>query len=224
MIVGGLLVWLVAGSGCQSRVPYHPDDPKILRVEGVDIDQTLEIATYRFQYLEKYQSLGLWIMRDQVILPAQAERVASLYLQYIDAVQDDFDRWHLTWAIRNLYTQGDDTVQEILHEAYLDAKQRAKKQGGIADKMVNHRKVYYGDYHGLARSARRSMMVVPGNDRYVQSVAEYRKKHPYPEEQAKAEQKAARKRARRGEPDPLTEQELQEQAKPKGGVEDHSGS
>ena len=183
-------------AGCGQRVPYHPDDPEVLRVEGVDIDQTLDVAEFRIAHLDKYQSLGLWIMRDQVVTPEQATRVARIYFESIDGMGDEFDVWHCTWAIRNLHDGGSEEVQAALAGAFEDAQARAKRQGGIADTMVNGSTPYHGDFHGLARRARRDMMVVPGNGDYTQSFEQYRRKH-----QRRYERKRdrSRKRAARGD-------------------------
>jgi hypothetical protein len=173
---GALSLGLFAAS-CGHRVPYHPDEPEVLHVSGIDIDQTLDVAEYRLAHLDKFQSLGLWIMRDQVVTPAQAKRISTIYFANIDSMNESFDVWHFTWAIRNLHDEGSAEVQRELAEAHADARERAKLQGGIADKMVNGTTLYHGDFHGLARGARKDMMVVPGDGDYTQSFEQFRRKH-----------------------------------------------
>ncbi|GEM_PF-4227777 len=217
-LVSLIAFWQI--SGCERRVPYHPDDSAVLKVEHVDIDQTLEIAAYRFDNLRKYQSLGLWIMRDQTITSAQAERVAELYFLHVDELRDEFDVWHSTWAIRNLYDGGAPSVKAALEDAVLDARRRARRQGGIADRMVNSEKVFYGDYHGLARAARRKMLVVPGNRRYVQSASDYRDNADYERRAARVDAQDERRRLRRGEAPAPSDEQLQRHFVPEGGIEE----
>ena len=85
--------------------------------------------------------------------------------------------WHLTWAISNIYRQGDKGVQQVLQEAYDDAKIIAKGTSGIADRVANGEKMYLGDAHGGGRAFAKKHVVVPGNKKYLQSVEEYIKKN-----------------------------------------------
>ena len=81
------------------------------QVSGVDIDQCLDVAEWKLENQDKYKSLGLWVMRDQIITPAQAARICKLYFAHIESMKSDFDLWHFAWAIRNLYDGGSAEVQ-----------------------------------------------------------------------------------------------------------------
>ena len=63
------------------------------------------------------QSLGLWVIRDQIVTPAQAKIISELYLSKIDSMNSDFNIWHSSWAISNLYRCGDEAVKKELETA-----------------------------------------------------------------------------------------------------------
>ena len=85
-----------------------------------------------------------------------------------------FNVWHLTWAISNLYRQGDAGVKTELQAAYEDAGRRVETLNFKAATMhFGDEKIYLGDFHGFAHAYAQSHVVVPGNDEYLQCYEEY---------------------------------------------------
>jgi hypothetical protein len=162
-------------TGCLRYITH--DRSKVL-LPGVDIDQTLKIAKFELDKGTIGCVLGVWVLRDQVVTPRQAAAISTLYFTHICSLTQSFNVWHLTWAIADLYDNGDDATRAALQKAYKDAKRRAKALGGLANKFVNGDKVFMGDAHSLGRRYAETHMVVPGNPKYVQSFEEYLKKHP----------------------------------------------
>jgi hypothetical protein len=169
------VAFLAGLSGCLRYLTH--DRSKVL-LKGVDIDQTLKIASIEIDKGTLGCVLGVWAIRDQVVTPTQATAISGLYFSHIDSLKQSFNIWHLTWAIADLYENGNDSTRVTIHKAYEDAKQRAKKLGGLADKFVNGDKIYMGDAHSLGRRYAETHVVVPGNPKYLQSFEEYVKKHP----------------------------------------------
>lgn len=170
-----MLLSLLSGlAGCMR---YLTHDRNEVVLEGVDIDQTLRIAEVKMSERQgKFgTSLPLWVIRDQIISPDQAKQISLLYFQHVDSLQKDFDVWHLTWAVSDIYRLGNDSVKEVLYPAFQDASQRARKLEGIADRMVNGDKLYMGDAHSGGRAFARQHVVVPGNKKYLQSFEEFKK-------------------------------------------------
>jgi hypothetical protein len=119
--------------------------------------------------------LGLWVLRDQRIIPKQAGHIAVLYFGHIGNIESDFAIWHLTWAVSNFYRNGDPLVKRALADTYADARCRAKALGKEnADEKVNGDKVYMGFSHFMGYGYARQHIVAPGNRRYLQSYSEYR--------------------------------------------------
>ena len=163
------------------RAPFATSVQRQVLIKGVDIDQTLVIAEHELKRGRFASVLTLWGIRDQVYTEAQAQRVSYLYFQYIDARKDYFDVWHFTWAISNMYRNGNAAVRAELELAYQDAKKRAKAAGGWADGLAN-RDILMGDIHPPARHFVQTHVVAPGTPRYLQSLEDYR---PYRRPQAK---------------------------------------
>jgi hypothetical protein len=170
-----LAIVSVAVGGCYT---YH-DRSKVL-IPNIDIDQTLEIAEQELQSKKRTSVLTVWAIRDQVLTKAQAERVSELYFKYIDKVDSEeqkarsFAVWHFTWAISNIYRQGEQEIKDVMAEAYRDAAKRVEKlEMKIATSRFYGDKIYMGDTHSLGRSYSKRHLVVPGNEDYLQSVSEY---------------------------------------------------
>jgi|WetSurMetagenome_2_1015567.scaffolds.fasta_scaffold00396_2 hypothetical protein len=163
-------------TGCMRYLTH--DRSKVL-LAGVDIDQTLKIGALELNKGTLGCALGVWAIRDQVVTPAQAAEISSLYFSHVCKLEQGFDVWHLTWAIADLYKNGDDSIRAVLETAYRDAKKRAAIQGGLADRFVNGDALYMGDAHSLGRRYAETHVVVPGNKKYLQSFAEYREKHHF---------------------------------------------
>lgn len=148
-------------------------------VKNVDIDQSLKVSTDEIKKGGIGESLGFWVLRDQIVTPKQAATISELYLSHIDSMKSEFNIWHSSWAIANLYRFGDDAVKAELETAYRKAKkqpERLKKQKKIADSHINGTRIVTGFIHAGGRAYAHRHLVVPGNKRYLQSYEEYLKK------------------------------------------------
>jgi hypothetical protein len=149
-------------------------------VKNANIDETLKIAKDEMKKESISQSLGIWVLRDQEVTPAQAREISTLYMQHIDSMKNDFNIWHSSWAIANLYRFGDEAVKKELEAAYKKAKIQPERIKGntkkIANSHINGDKPVTGFIHAGGRSYAKRHLVVPGNKRYVQSYEEYKKK------------------------------------------------
>jgi len=149
-------------------------------VENVNIDESLKIARDEIQKESISQSLGIWVLRDQVVTPGQARTIAYLYLTSIDSMKKAFNIWHASWAISNLYRLGDGAVKAELEIAYQIAKKQPERlkggQAKIANTHINGEKIVTGFIHGGGRAYAKRHLVVPGNKKYIQSYEEYREK------------------------------------------------
>lgn len=155
---------------------YSKQKPALVR--NVNIDQTLRVAADEMQKNNMSQSLGIWVLRDQVITPEQARIISELYLTHIDSITSPFNIWHASWAISNLYRFGDTTVQAELETAYRKAQiQPQRLQGAIqsiAEEHINGEKPVTGFIHlgGLIYAFQH--VVAPGNKKFLQSYEEYK--------------------------------------------------
>lgn len=157
---------------------HHTREPAL--VKNVDIDESLKIATDEMQKENISQSLGIWVLRDQVVTPAQAHTISNLYLTHIDSMKSSFNIWHSSWAISNLYRFGNEEVKTELETAYQKTKLQPERLTGntkkIANSHINGNKMVTGFIHFGGRSYAKRHLVVPGNKRYVQSYEEYKEK------------------------------------------------
>jgi hypothetical protein len=174
LLIGLLATLLIGLSSLIFRgPPFITTDQGQVLIKGVDIDQTLVIAEREMQKGGFASVLTLWGIRDQVYTEAQAKEVADHYFRHIASTTDYFQLWHLTWAISNIYRNGDVAVRAQLQPAYDDATQRAKAAGGIADAHVNGN-ILIGDIHFPARWFVQTHVVAPGTQGYLQSLADYK--------------------------------------------------
>jgi hypothetical protein len=157
--------------GCMSYLTHDRGEALIY---GVDIDQTLDVAEAELERGRWGSVLTLWCIRDQYFTPPQAARVAQLYREHIGGLTREFNVWHLTWAIANMYRHGDPEVEAELQDVYDDATRRASSLSRAADTHANGQRLHMGDAHVGGRYHAYRHVVVPGNPRYIQSVAEYR--------------------------------------------------
>ena len=174
-----LLVLFLSASSATGCYMYHEQE-KVL-IKGIDIDQSLDVAQIEMAQNKFGTVLTIWAMRDQIFTGPQAARTSQLYFSHIERIDSEvqksrnFSVWHLTWAISNIYRLGDEDVRAALETAHADAEERVKKlDRRIATKMFHDEKIYMGDAHGGGRAYARSHLVVPGNDKYLQSAQEYR--------------------------------------------------
>jgi len=169
-------------TGC---FPYVFHEQQGVLVSGIDLDATLEIAGIELEEGGFDATLTIWAIRDQIVTLDNAKTISDLYFRYIDKVAAepvkttaDFGVWHLTWAISNLYRNGDESIRAELERAYLDAKQRPEALTNFKDIAIEHvsgSKIYMGDIHDVARSYAFSHIVAPGNEKYLQSLDQYKK-------------------------------------------------
>ena len=179
----GALLLALSLMGC---FPYVYHEQNRVLIKGVDVDATLEIASAELEEGGFDATLAIWAIRDQVVTDSQARTISELYFEHIDSVAAEKDRttaefgvWHFSWAISNLYRNGDEGIKRELESAYLDARKRPetlKQFKKVADEHVNGSKIYMGDIHGAARSFARSHIVAPGNKPYLQSLDDYKRK------------------------------------------------
>jgi len=161
---------------------YHQQQRALIR--GVDVTATLEIARIELEEGGFDATLTVWAIRDQIVTRENARTVSDLYFRHIDRVASEKDQgaaefgvWHFTWAISNLYRNGHDGIKAELERAYEDALKRParlKNFKDIATEHVNGRRLYMGDIHGVARSFARAHVVAPGNEKYLQSLDQYK--------------------------------------------------
>lgn len=161
---------------------YH-ERSKVL-IPNIDVDATLEVAELELQKPDRRRVLTVWAVRDQILNAAQAQKISELYFKYIDEIDSEtqesrsFAVWHITWAISNIYRQGEIEIQEIMKEAYRDAAKRVDKlEMKIATQHFYDKEIHMGDGHMLGHSYAKSHLVVPGNEDYIQSVEQYRQEN-----------------------------------------------
>jgi hypothetical protein len=167
----------MAAPGCLPYL-YHERDPAL--IEGIDIDQTLDVAEAELEDPDAFSVLTIWAIRDQEITPVQARRISALYLDSIEAIDSEemrgrkFAVWHFTWAIANLYRFGDPQVRGELAYAHADAWLRVDGlDRSYAEEHVKGDEMYTGLAHGGGVSFAERHLVVPGNEDYLQSFEEY---------------------------------------------------
>jgi hypothetical protein len=167
----------LALSGC-FPYQYHARRPALVR--GVDMKQSLKVAADEMQKRDIGQGLSIWVLRDQFVTPEQASEIAKLYLDHIDGMKSDFNVWHTSWAIANLYKLGDAAVKAELETAYQKAIQQPERLTGLfksaANAHINDEKITTGFIHFGGVSYARWHLVVPGNKKFLQSYEEYRRK------------------------------------------------
>lgn len=104
---------------------HHTREPAL--VKNVNIDESLKITKDEIKKTNTSQSLGLWVLRDQIVTPEEAKTIADLYLTHIDSMKVGFNIWHSSWAIANLFRFGDEAVKAELQTAYQKAKTQPER-------------------------------------------------------------------------------------------------
>ena len=171
---------------CESVMPYvsYNDQASVL-IKGIDWDATLKVAEAEFARELSTSELPIWAIRDQIITPEVAAKIAVLYFDNIDMLYGtktflvlDWNHavWHLSWAISNLYRNGDSAVKKELQLAYEDAVTRPEtleRRNYIAIDHIRNDVVVMGDIHTAAHMRMKQLIVAPGNPDYLQSFEEY---------------------------------------------------
>jgi hypothetical protein len=155
---------------------YTTQEPAL--VKGVDIDQTIKVAKDEIKKTDVSRSLCIWVMKDQIVTPAQAKEISELYLHNIDSWTDGFNIWHASWAIANLYRFGNEKVKAELEVAYQKAKKQPERitddSKGAAEDHVNGKTLTTGFIHVGGQGYAFDHLVVPGDKRFIQSYEEYK--------------------------------------------------
>lgn len=175
-------------SGCVNpdlrlKYLYYDDQEKVL-LDGIDYETTMQIAELELAEGGNTSIITIWFIRDQILTPELAARINDLYFQYIDSVSElddyfyrNFSVWHFTWAMSNIYRNGNDDVKDAIRAAYEDAKTRPAQLDGffrtIADSHVNGRRVVMGDAHEVGRRGAQTHVVIPSNPDYISNIEEY---------------------------------------------------
>ena len=170
---GSPLSAIAKSQGLFGGAPFVTSDQSQVLIKGVDIEQTLIIAEREIQKGGFASVLTLWGIRDQIYTEGQAAEVSSLYFRHVGSMDDYFRIWHFTWAISNIYRNGNAAVRAQLEAAYQDATNRARAVGGFADAHVNG-DILMGDIHLPARLFVRAHVVAPGTQGYLQSLEDYK--------------------------------------------------
>lgn len=171
----GVFVYCMLLSSCYI---YNTREPAL--VKNVDIDQTILVAIDEMKKTDMAQSMGIWIMKDQVITPQQAKLIADLYITNLDRIVSPFNIWHAAWAISNLYRFGNEAVKAELEKAYQIAKNEPNRISddddfkGAAIDHINGEKMTTGFIHVGGMSYAYEHLVVPGNKKFIQSYEEYK--------------------------------------------------
>ena len=176
---------VAAAAPLRHRPAYISYDQDAVLLDGVDFDDTIEVATRAAARGGTTSLMVLWAVRDQEIDAANAARAGALYLANIDAIYSapsnfvfdwNFGVWHSSWAISNLYRNGSPEVKAALQEAYDDAVTRPatlERFRDVASTHVNGARPLMGDIHIGGRTLARRTLVVPGNPDYLQSADDY---------------------------------------------------
>lgn len=173
-----LLAVLFSTSLITGCLPYIYHEREQVLIQGIDIDQSLDIAEQELEDGGFGSVLTIWALRDQIVTPEQAARISRLYFRYIPTVVRDrgsfFNTWHLTWAISNLYRLGDEDVRAALSNAYFDASLRVSElDSNVATLHFSAQEIHMGDAHAGGRAYAESHLVVPGNPEYLQNAEEF---------------------------------------------------
>ncbi len=165
---------------------YGYNDQADVLVDGIDLEQTMKVVERDFGSLTTTSMMTIWAIRDQVMTPEVAQRIAELYLANIGDIYEadnagraydgNFGVWHFAWSIANLYRNGNDAVRARLQLAYDDALTRPetlKRFKLIAIDHVRGDTMLMGDIHEVGRAYALGHIVAPGNPRYLQSIEDY---------------------------------------------------
>ncbi len=173
------LITIIAVMSMFSCMRYLTHDRTDVILDGIDLDQTLKVTAMEMKLQDGSfgTSLPVWVIRDQYFDSPQAIIVKKLYLEYIDKLEKEFDVWHLTWAISNIYRLGDDSVKAILEDIIKEVRVKAATAGKVSKKMSDPKeKLFMGDAHGGGRGYAKKHIIIPGNKKYLQSFEEYLEK------------------------------------------------
>jgi len=175
-----------ANAICASVMPYVSyNDQEAVLIEGIDLAATLKVAEAELARKLATSELPIWAIRDQVVTADIAAKIAQLYFDNIEMLYAtepftiiDWNHavWHFSWAISNLYRNGDKAVKAALQLAYEDAITRPEtleRYNHIAIDHIRNDIVVMGDIHTPAHNRMQQLVVAPGNPDYLQSFAEY---------------------------------------------------
>lgn len=176
-----------ANPNCLKELLVHAihDNQQAVLIEGIDFDTTMQIARNELKSEYATAELTIWAIRDQKIPVHIASQISELYFEYIEGLYNseavtiiDWNHavWHFSWAISNMYRNGDEQIKETLQLAYDDALKRPETLERFRLVAVDHilgDRVTMGDMHERARQYAQSHIVVPGNLDYIQNYQQY---------------------------------------------------
>jgi hypothetical protein len=176
-----------ANPNCLKALLVHAfhDNQQAVLIDGIDFDTTMQIARNELKSKYATAELTIWAIRDQEIPQYIAAQVSQLYFEYIEGLYNseavaiiDWNHavWHFSWAISNMYRNGDEQIKETLQQAYDDALKRPQTLKRFRLVAVDHivgDRVTMGDMHERARQYAQSHIVVPDNLDYIQNYQQY---------------------------------------------------
>lgn len=157
---------------------YYVREPAL--VKGVDMRQSIQVAADQIKKEGIEQGLSIWVLRDQYVTVEEAKEISDLYLAHIDTMKSDFNIWHTSWAIANLYKWGDASIKAVLEPAFQKATRQPERLTGLAknsaNNLINGEKITAGFIHLGGDYYAHQCLVVPGDKTYLQSYEDFRKK------------------------------------------------
>ena len=116
---------------CSSIAPFIAyNNQAAVIIENIDLEATLRVAESELARKSATSELVIWGIRDRIISPEIARKISKLYFSNIDMLYEstpftaiDWNHavWHFSWAISNLYRNGD---AEVKTELQLPMKMR----------------------------------------------------------------------------------------------------
>ena len=151
---------------CSSIAPFIAyNNQAAVIIENIDLEATLRVSEAELARKSATSELVIWGIRDQVISPEIARKISELYFSNIDmlyestpftAIDGNHAVWHFSWAISNLYRNGDAEVKTELQLAYEDAQRRPETLDYfkyIAINYIRGESIVMGDIHTPAHEA-----------------------------------------------------------------------
>ena len=100
--------------------------------------QSIQVAADQIKKEGIEQGLSIWVLRDQYVTVEEAKEISDLYLAHIDTMKSEFNIWHTSWAIANLYKWGDDAIKAVLEPAFQKATKQPERLTGMVKNSANN--------------------------------------------------------------------------------------
>jgi len=170
-----VLAALILFTGC-AHFPRKTHSMEEVQIKGINIPQSIVVSEMKLSQEKLGRGLGFWALRDQIITESEAKAISESYFKHIDSIKHPFDIWHFTWSISNFYRSGSIEVQLNLQQAYIDATKRGLALNkDYVTKHLTDTLIYRGWYHGGGWLAARKHLVVPGDNRFLQSETDFKR-------------------------------------------------